>query len=116
MQIMLVLPVCRNVMSCSNMRRFAVLLALVAMLLPASAVLAKDARVTVNWSGVSTANLSITRMRVGLWPKIRKAVCDSYRRGQYPGNVMKTGGKVIVTFTEIGGTLITNFTVTRDKC
>jgi hypothetical protein len=87
--------------------------ALLASSLPAAA---KETVVTISWAGVQRSELSISRMRVVLFPRVRRAVCDSYRRGTMPGQVLKSGGTVRVVFRGAGGDILTSFSITRDKC
>ena len=77
---------------------------------------AKETVVTVNWSSVQRSSLSISRMRVTLYPKIRRAVCDSYRKGTHPGAALRSGGTVRVVFTGAGGERLTSFEITKSKC
>ena len=86
------------------------------LVLAAAPASAKETVVTVNWSGVQRSQLSISRMRVTLLPKIRRAVCDSYRKGTHPGRALKSGGTVRVVFRGAGSEVITSFVITRDKC
>lgn len=77
---------------------------------------ATDADVTVNWKGVSLSQLSLARVWADIGPKVRKIVCASYRKGQYPGSVLKTGGEVRVHLVGTGNQPIATFTVTKGKC
>jgi hypothetical protein len=91
-------------------------LAAVAALSFAFPASAKDATVTVKWGSSNRQDRSVSALQTSMWPKIRNSVCDTYRRGQYPGSVLKLGSKVVVTFVGNTGEVLVSFTVTSDKC
>jgi hypothetical protein len=70
---------------------------------------AKDVTENIRWS-VQRSELSITRLRLGVGPKIYRAACKSYSR------IVNGGGTVHVNIIGAGGELITAFHVTKDKC
>ena len=77
-------------------------------------VAAKTVTVPFYWV-VNKGDLSIARMRAALGPRLRNYVCNSYRKGQHPGNVLKTGGSVRMVFYGFSD-VITTFTYTRRDC
>jgi len=85
---------------------------LAGLALPASA---KTVSIPIYWS-IAKGELSIARMRTSVGPKIRNYVCTTYRKGQHPGNVLKSGGSVKVTFYGFGNTVLTSFTYSRRDC
>ncbi len=98
------------------LRRFALIAgagALLALMpLPASA---KTVSIPIYWS-IAKGELSIARLRTSVGPKIRNYVCTTYRKGQHPGNVLKSGGTVRVTFYGFGKDVLTSFTYTKRDC
>jgi hypothetical protein len=70
---------------------------------------AKDVTANIHWS-VQRGELSITRLRLYVAPKITRAACKSY------WNLLKSGETVHVNIIGAGDELITSFHVTRDKC
>ena len=70
---------------------------------------AKDITQVVKVS-IQKSELSITRLRLYLGPKINQLACKSY------GNILRSGGTVHVKITGAGDELITTFHVTKDKC
>ena len=73
------------------------------------AVEAKDITENIRWN-VQRSELSITRLRLSVGPKIYKAACKSY------WNSLRSGGAVHVNIIGAADELITSFDVTRDKC
>jgi hypothetical protein len=99
------------------MRPFATI-ALLACLLIATGttpVAAKTVTIPITWS-VSKGNLSIARLRASVGPKVRDYVCTTYRKGQHPGNVLRTGGTVKVVFYGFGRDILTSFTYSKRNC
>ncbi len=98
------------------LRRFALVVlvgsALGAPAMPASA---KSVSIPIYWS-VAKGELSIARLRASVGPKVRNYVCTTYRKGQHPGNALKTGGNVRVTFYGFGRDVLTSFTYTQRDC
>ena len=97
-------------------RRIALMLSagilLAGFALPAAA---KTVSIPIYWS-VAKGELSIARLRASVGPKIRNYVCTTYRKGQHPGNVLKSGGSVRVTFYGFGNDVLTSFSYSRRDC
>jgi hypothetical protein len=99
------------------MRSIAATMLLTFLLLGAGIIpaVAKTVTIPITWS-VSKGELSIARMRASVAPKIRNYVCTSYRKGQHPGNVLRTGGSVKVVFYGFGRDILTSFTYSKRDC
>jgi len=85
---------------------------LASLALPAAA---KTVSIPIYWS-TARGEISIARMRASVGPKIRNYVCTTYRKGQHPGNVLKSGGNVKVIFYGFGKDVLTSFTYSRRDC
>jgi hypothetical protein len=99
------------------MRPVATIMLLACLLLGTGVVpaAAKSITIPITWS-VSKGELSIARLRASVGPKIRKYVCTTYRKGQHPGSVLKSGGSVKVVFYGYGRDILTSFTYTKRDC
>lgn len=98
------------------LRRFALIATAGALLLSLSLpAAAQTVSIPIYWS-TAKGEISIARMRASVGPKIRNYVCSTYRKGQHPGNVLKAGGSVKVTFYGFGKSVLTSFTYSRRDC
>jgi hypothetical protein len=70
---------------------------------------AKDITQNIHWS-IQRSELSISRVRVTVGPKVANAACKYY------GSVLKSGGTVHVNIIGAGGERITSFHVTKAQC
>jgi hypothetical protein len=91
------------------MRACLTITALTGLLAFVQPVQARDVTATIHWN-IQRSELSITRLRLMVAPKINRAACKSY------WNILKSGGSVNVKIVGAGSELITSFHVTRDKC
>ena len=99
------------------MRPVTTIMLLACLLLGAGtlSVAAKTVTIPITWS-VSKGDLSIARLRASVGPKIRDYVCTTYRKGQHPGVVLRSGGSVKVVFYGFGRDILTSFTYGKRNC